>query len=114
MPGGALVQPGPAGGPVRPEVQRALDDEEPVPARPTLRAGRGAGPLADECPVCGSPLRVHDRAWDALRTSREPLRTVEGVLCAGNYCGPSCYEEAWREHSADVAELLRARRTGDT
>lgn len=95
-------------------MQRALDDEEPVPARPSLRAGRGAGPLADECPVCGSRLVLSASHARSCTRRGEPLRTIEGVLCAGNYCGPACYEEAWREHSADVAELLRARRTGDT
>lgn len=72
----------------------ALSVPSAVPKPPTL---------ADECPVCGAELRVHDRSWTTMRTDA-------GTLAAANYCGPACYEESERRPDEVLVVLRRRQR----
>lgn len=68
------------------------------------RPGKHRPPTVDdECARCRARLKVYDRAW-------EWMTSTPGLLCAANYCGPACAEDAWN-WPEDVALELRTRPT---
>jgi hypothetical protein len=103
---------------MRPAVRAALDGSDtpptrPAPAVPTIprRANLTPGPLHDACAVCRKALRVHERAWEALRTSPDsPLQSDEALLAAANLCEDVTCAQLAVSEAREVAAELRKRR----